>query len=70
VVGVSRSLLIGVGALLVLVGAVWFLQGIDVLGGSGMSGKTLWAVVGPIVALVGAGMVVSGLRRPGAPRDV
>ena len=68
--GVSRSLLIGVGALLVLVGAVWFLQGIDVLGGSGMSGKTLWAVVGPIVALVGAGMVVSGLRRPGTPRDV
>jgi len=70
VAGVSRSLLIGVGALLVLVGAVWFLQGIDVLGGSGMSGKTLWAVVGPIVALVGAGMVVSGLRRPGTPRDV
>ena len=54
----------GLGALLVVVGAVWFLQGIDVLGGSGMSGKTLWAVVGPIVALVGAGMFVSGLRRP------
>jgi hypothetical protein len=67
---VSRSLLIGVGVLLVLVGAVWFLQGIDVLGGSGMSGKTLWAVVGPIVALVGTGVVVTGLRRPGAPRDV
>ena len=60
----------GLGALLVLVGAVWFLQGIDVLGGSGMSGKALWAVVGPIVALVGAGMFVTGLRRPSAPRDV
>jgi hypothetical protein len=67
---VTRAWLIGLGGLLVLVGAVWFLQGIDVLGGSGMSGKTLWAVVGPIVALVGAGMVVTGLRRPGTPRDV
>ena len=60
---VTRPLLLGVGALLVIVGLVWFLQGIDVLGGSGMSGKTLWAVVGPIVALAGAGAVVAGLRR-------
>ena len=56
-------MLIAVGAVLVLVGVVWFLQGIDVLGGSGMSGKTLWAVVGPVVALVGAGALVLGLRR-------
>ncbi len=60
---VSRALLMGLGALLVVVGAVWFLQGIDVLGGSGMSGKTLWAVIGPIVAVVGAGMFVAGWRR-------
>lgn len=66
---VSRSLLMGVGSLLVVVGAVWFLQGIDVLGGSGMSGKTLWAVIGPIVAIVGAGLFVVGLRKPAAPRD-
>jgi hypothetical protein len=61
---VTRPLLLGVGALLVLVGLVWFLQGIDVLGGSGMSGKTLWAVVGPIVAIVGAGILVGALRAP------
>ena len=59
----GRPLLLGVGALLVVVGAVWFLQGIDVLGGSGMSGKTLWAVVGPIVALVGVALGAAGLRR-------
>jgi hypothetical protein len=59
----SRPLLLAVGALLVIVGAVWFLQGIDVLGGSGMSGKTLWAVVGPVVALVGVGVLVLGGRR-------
>jgi hypothetical protein len=62
VASVTRPLLLGVGALLVIVGLVWFLQGIDVLGGSGMSGKTLWAVVGPIVAIVGAGILVSALR--------
>jgi hypothetical protein len=56
-------MLLAVGALLVIAGAVWFLQGIDVLGGSGMSGKTLWAVVGPIVALIGVGALVLGGRR-------
>ncbi len=59
-----RTTLIALGAVLIIFGAVWFLQGVDVLGGSGMSGKTLWAVVGPIVALVGAGLLVTGLRRP------
>lgn len=60
--GVNRSVLTGVGVLLVVVGAVWFLQGIDVLGGSGMSGKTLWAVIGPIVAVVGLLLLVGSLR--------
>ena len=51
------------GVLLVLVGGLWMLQGLDVLGGSAMSGKTLWAVVGPIVALVGLGLAVFGARQ-------
>lgn len=59
----TRPLLLAVGAVLVLFGAVFFLQGINVLGGSGMSGKTLWAVLGPIIALVGAGTIAAGLRR-------
>jgi uncharacterized membrane protein HdeD (DUF308 family) len=59
---VNRPVFLGIGALLVIVGLVWFLQGVDVLGGSGMSGKTLWAVVGPIVAIVGAAMFVDALR--------
>lgn len=58
----NRAVLTGVGLLLVVVGAVWFLQGIDVLGGSGMSGQTLWAVIGPVVALLGAGLVVASRR--------
>jgi hypothetical protein len=43
---------------------VWFLQGIDVLGGSGMSGQARWAVIGAIVVLFGVVGVVLGLRRP------
>jgi uncharacterized membrane protein HdeD (DUF308 family) len=40
--------------LLVLVGAVWFAQGIDLLGGSFMSGEILWAVIGAPMIFVGA----------------
>jgi hypothetical protein len=56
------------GILLVLVGGLWTLQGLNVLGGSAMSGKTLWAVVGPVVALGGLVLAVvgaRGLRRTG-----
>ena len=60
----GRSTVIAFGAVLIIFGAVWFLQGIDVLGGSAMSGKTLWAVVGPVLAVVGAGVTAVGLRRP------
>jgi hypothetical protein len=58
-----RWVLIIVGTLLALAGAVWTLQGLNVLGGSAMSGVTLWAVVGPIVAVIGLVMLAAGLRR-------
>ncbi|GGM40905.1 hypothetical protein GCM10007977_047920 [Dactylosporangium sucinum] len=61
--GGMRWVYIGVGVLLILFGGVWTLQGLDVLGGSAMSGVTVWAVVGPVVALVGIVSVVIGLRR-------
>ena len=50
-----------VGALLALVGVTWFLQGIDVLGGSGMSGHPIWAVLG-VVLVVAAVYVVAGAQ--------
>jgi hypothetical protein len=52
-----------IGALLVLIGAVWTLQGLDVLGGSAMSGSTMWAVIGPIVIVGGALLLWQGFRR-------
>jgi hypothetical protein len=36
-----------------LVGIVWFFQGINVLPGSFMTGQTQWAVFGAIAFLIG-----------------
>jgi hypothetical protein len=52
-----------VGILVFLMGALWTLQGLDVVGGSAMSGVTLWAIVGPIVAVIGLVVAGVGLRR-------
>jgi hypothetical protein len=51
-----------IGVVLVLIGLLWTLQGLDVLGGSSMSGVGIWAVIGPFVALIGV-VVALGARR-------
>lgn len=53
---------IGIGVLLVFIGILWTLQGLDIVGGSGMSGVGIWAVIGPFVALIGV-VVAFGARR-------
>lgn len=53
-----RHARLALGILLVLLGLVWTLQGLGYLGGSVMTGVTFWAIVGPIVALMGVGLVV------------
>ncbi|WP_448072004.1 hypothetical protein [Georgenia yuyongxinii] len=54
--------LIGAGAVLVAVGAVWTLQGLGLLGGSVMTGVTLWAVIGPVVGVAGLVLIALGVR--------
>ena len=51
------------GALAVLMGTVWFLQGINVLPGSFMTGQIRWAVYGLIAVALGVLM----LRRANRP---
>ncbi|MGE5289330.1 MAG: hypothetical protein ACM3ML_19450 [Micromonosporaceae bacterium] len=58
----KRGLLGVLGALIALAGIIWTLQGLGFIGGSVMSGKTLWAVIGPVVAIAGAAMMVAGMR--------
>jgi len=59
----NRWALVIVGVLLVVVGVVWTLQGLGYLAGSVMTGVTFWAVMGPIVALVGLFLLLRGVRR-------
>jgi hypothetical protein len=60
------GLLVGVGALIALVGIVFTLQGVGAIGGSAMSGDTFWAVAGPVIVLAGLILAVVGLRRRSA----
>jgi hypothetical protein len=62
----NKTVWIGVGALLIVAGVIFTLQGLNLVGGSAMSGVTLWAILGPIVAILGLVAVVVGVRRGGA----
>jgi hypothetical protein len=63
-----RTTLIVVGVLLVLVGTVWFFQGINVLPGSFMTGQRQWAVYGAIAFLVGLFALYQARRISRKPR--
>ena len=52
-----------VGVLCLLVGCIWFLQGINVLPGSFMTGQTKWAVYGALLFIVGLAVVGLAIRR-------
>ena len=58
-----QIVLVVIGLAAALAGLVWTLQGLGYVGGSFMSGATVWAVVGPIVALAGLALITLGLRR-------
>jgi hypothetical protein len=58
----GRIVLVVIGAAAVLAGLVWTLQGLGYVGGSFMSGATVWAVIGPLVGLAGLALIVVGLR--------
>jgi hypothetical protein len=51
------------GALLLLVGAIWFLQGINVLPGSFMTGQIRWAIYGGIAVAAGIALLIVANRR-------
>lgn len=51
---VARRIL---GALLVITGAVWLGQGLNLIGGSSMTGSSFWAVMGGICIAAGLGLL-------------
>jgi len=47
----------------VIFGTIWFLQGINVLPGSFMTGQTKWAIYGGVAFIAGVAALVLGRRR-------
>jgi hypothetical protein len=62
-VAVWNRVLVIVGVVVVLLGGVWALQGIGVIGGSVMSNSPTWVVIGAVVLVVGLLMVFLGARK-------
>jgi hypothetical protein len=59
-----RMLMTIIGVLLVLIGGIWILQGINVLPGSFMTGQTKWAIYGALAAVAGVVLIVLARRGP------
>ena len=63
-----KTVLKVIGGLLVLIGAIWILQGFNILPGSFMTGDKFWAGMGAIAIVVGVMLlglldVFRGLKR-------
>ncbi|MDQ6693588.1 MAG: hypothetical protein M3014_04100 [Chloroflexota bacterium] len=50
------------GGVLLLIGIIWMLQGINILPGSFMTGQLFWAFAGAVCIVVGGLMIYAGLR--------
>lgn len=50
------------GVIIALFGLLFTLQGFGVVQGSPMSNTTTWSVLGPVVILIGAGLIYLGRR--------
>ena len=59
-----RTLFVAFGVIALLIGAVWTLQGADILLGSFMSGSSLWLAAGVALLVLGAAVVTLGAWTP------
>ena len=56
-----KTLPVALGVLMVVIGAIWTLQGLGYLEGSAMTGVELWASR-PVVAGLGVALLIVALR--------
>ena len=56
-----------VGVILILLGAVWILQGVNILPVGFMAGQIQYALLGAILVIGGIGLVAFSRRRQKAP---
>jgi len=59
----KRWITLAAGVVLVLVGAVWVLQGIGVVTGSFMTGQKLWFLIGLAAFLAGVVLIAATATR-------
>ena len=52
-----------IGILFILTGGTFFLQGINVLPGSSMTGDPQWAINGGIMIVIGIGLMIWAWRK-------
>ncbi len=57
-----KWVLIVLGILLLLMGAVWALQGTNILAYGQMAGDNKWTIIGSVVGVVGIILIVLGAR--------
>ncbi len=58
-----RLILTILSGLMILIGAVWILQGLNVLPGSFMTGHIQWAINGAVLAALGVALLAWSRRR-------
>jgi len=58
----TRITLNVVGILLVVIGVIWILQGVNVLPGSFMTGQVQWAIYGGLAVAAGLGALYAANR--------
>jgi hypothetical protein len=51
------------GVILILAGGIFFLQGINILPGSSMTGEPQWAINGGVFIVAGIGLILWANRR-------
>jgi Mg2+ and Co2+ transporter CorA len=63
-IGVKVKIVISiVGVIIAVFGALFGLQGFGVIGGSAMSGSSMWAIIGVVLFVIGVAIVALGQRR-------
>jgi hypothetical protein len=55
-----RAVTLGLGVVLLVLGGIWFLQGVGILPGSFMTGQLFWAGAGVVCILAGGFLVLRG----------
>jgi hypothetical protein len=58
----KKIALVPIGIILMSFGSIWFLQGINILPGSFMTGSSFWAISGGVTDIIGLALIVIGAK--------